>query len=337
MSENSESTEEVWGESWVPRPLEEQITYFQENWHEALDKIQLLEQQNDRLLLIKLRQHEEAREERKFLKNEIFMLQSQLEMLKRKLWTNRVNKKNVSISSIIIGLLAIGLFLLPKSEAFLLGEKFVKRPHQATFSVDNLCSLCYDPIQHPSAVRYIDNKPITSTCKSAAAWEYDFCVLRHEHLLRIIEQMPTVVTRHKRNILLDSALEEALVLSKIVLSAATNWINGLTANIQDQNPIERAKQLQTHVRTDSMNLYQNQSIVPIQVLRDDIAQVYVFAGRRQSELDRTIHSRAYEDRFLGYYHEEFSAAEVLLLSISKHLEKGKMDTEAQISTASASW
>lgn len=208
-------------------------------------------------------------------------------------------------------------------------EKYVVRPHHYALADGTPCELILDKNLHNEykarKVAEMDKTPLP--CKSPMFFELEFCMLRVTRLHEIINRLPQVATITKRNVLAEIA-RQAMKLAARVGAGATIFVKGMVKEVLDETADAAAKQLLSTVLALSKQQFSNRSIVPANLLKDEVGVVSLYAKERPDELNIVVSEINYEDKYVRYAYEELSAAETLLRALETHLKQGKMDTQA---------
>lgn len=120
-----------------------------------------------------------------------------------------------------------------------------------------------------------------------------------------------------------------LKLSKIIISAATIWIKSScnTTTIADV-ALNMSKKLVNQLVTEGHKNYDNMYLVLIDLIREEISRVSLYAKNHPDVLEHAISSTKDLHQFIDYVTDEFIGAEILLAGVYKLLKIGKIDCQS---------
>lgn len=235
----------------------------------------------------------------------------------------------------IVKPLIIYLTMINTSHCFLLGPEKSVREIEVILGYGNPCQFMIDEslqkeIDDFEKVYQEEQKTGKQLhCRSEKLFQFEACILKSGKLTGTISKFPQVAARiHKRNVISD-ILDNIIRLSNVVISSGTIWIKSLSkTTISDMAFENLAKQLVSNLMTNGQSDYYNLTLVPHDVIKDEIARVSLYAQKHPEILEDAVKKSKGIDQFLDFVGDEFVAAEILLAGIYKYLKIGKIDTKS---------
>jgi len=231
--------------------------------------------------------------------------------------------------------LSVMAMICVQSSAFILSEEYEITPHRYALVYESSCGLITNPQLKDEVNRAMDwnakqkNPVVVNNFPHTELYfQYNKCVVHVNKLYSIIKQLPASLKRLMKRGIADEFFKRAIIATGVIKSLATNFISGDAKRVVEQSVIHGAKKLLESVVKRAQDSYNNRSIVPVDIEKQEIVSVSRFAGSHQDLVMDVIKGHDYEDRFLDYNDDEISAAYVLLRSIEIGLRQGYLDTRA---------
>lgn len=242
----------------------------------------------------------------------------------------KINPNNMKFA-ILIAIIISCIATIAAEDGLLLTSKYTIQPYTKSVAFGNPCKISagVDPKlveelnKHASDV--IHGRPIT--CVSPLAHNYGKCALRYKKLLIILDSLSSINFRTRRDAM-GWLQENVNMLVEIAEAAASIFVKGISTNPLVSLGLDAAKQLLDQIVSTSKQSYVNQTILPVDFIKNELSDVSIVAPQRPSQLADVTHEEPYEDYWLEFMEDRMNAGLVLLKSIRAYLMRGKMDTQA---------
>lgn len=223
--------------------------------------------------------------------------------------------------------------LIAQADSFLLGPDKTVRENEVMLSYGNPCEYMLEvnlqqEIDHIHDTFAAEEKTGSTFCRSEKLYQFGACILESRKLSATIAQFPQIARKITKRDIIDDFVSGFIKLPKIVLAAATTWIKSTSKTTIVDLLLNVSKESLSELMNVGHTEYQNMTIVPYNVTKEEITRVSLFAQKHPEILDDAINNARDLHGFLDYLSDEFIAAEILLASIYKMLKKGHVDTES---------
>lgn len=235
--------------------------------------------------------------------------------------------------------LIMAILLASPSQVLLLGPKYIRREETVLLRYYNPCEfMVTDELRQEinEINAYFEqaqakNEMPKSICKSPLMFKFEACILKSTKLTQTISRFPNIVHHVTKRDIKENIYEGVVELSSVVYAAATTWIKSVAVDTGSTLLYELSKDLLDKLIQIGHEDYKNMTIVPYDVLRDQVLRVSLYTDVHPDLLDNAVKSEQIEnsvDNYLDYVSDEFIASEVLLSGIYIMLKQGKIDTRA---------